>query len=192
MLRDRAREIGGWIVYVNAVGGQDELVFDGGSLVMGPDGEVACRAALLRGGPADRRRRRRAARAEPTPSWPEPPESIYRALVLGLRRLRPEERVPRRRRSGCRAGSTPRSSPRSPPTRSVRRPSARSRCRRRTRVPRASRTPSTSPRGSGSGSTRRRSMRCSTPTGRRSSRCSRAGPRTSPRRTSRRGSAGTC
>jgi NAD+ synthase (glutamine-hydrolysing) len=34
--RDRARETGAWIVYVNAIGGQDELVFDGGSMVVSP------------------------------------------------------------------------------------------------------------------------------------------------------------
>jgi NAD+ synthase (glutamine-hydrolysing) len=39
--RDRARETGAWIVYVNAVGGQDELVFDGGSIVVSPKGELA-------------------------------------------------------------------------------------------------------------------------------------------------------
>ena len=68
VLRARAAETGAWIVYVNAVGGQDELVFDGGSLVVAPDGSVACRAAAVRGGPPgrpDRRRwlRRRAAAA---------------------------------------------------------------------------------------------------------------------------------
>jgi len=86
VLRDRAREFGGWIAYVNAVGGQDELVFDGGSLVMGPDGEVACRAAmfeeeLLIVDIADD-----AARVvgDPSSPWPEEPEDLYRALVLGL------------------------------------------------------------------------------------------------------------
>src|SRR4029077_1312335 len=34
--RARARETGAWIVYVNLVGGQDELVFDGGSIVISP------------------------------------------------------------------------------------------------------------------------------------------------------------
>jgi NAD+ synthase (glutamine-hydrolysing) len=87
VLRDRAQEFGGWIAYVNAVGGQDELVFDGGSLVMGPDGEVASRAAMFEEdllvvdvaddgalvvGDAEAR-------------WPEEPEDVYRALVLGLR-----------------------------------------------------------------------------------------------------------
>src|SRR5436309_1953830 len=42
--RARARETGAWIVYVNAVGGQDELVFDGGSMVVSPDGELAWHA----------------------------------------------------------------------------------------------------------------------------------------------------
>ena len=39
--RERARQTGAWIAYVNAVGGQDELVFDGGSLVVAPDGDRA-------------------------------------------------------------------------------------------------------------------------------------------------------
>src|SRR5205809_1069467 len=45
--RDRALETGAWIVYVNMVGGQDELVFDGGSMVVSPDGEPVWRAALF-------------------------------------------------------------------------------------------------------------------------------------------------
>src|SRR5438309_1068364 len=45
VLRNRARETGAWIVYVNAVGGQDELVFDGGSIVMAPDGTITSSAA---------------------------------------------------------------------------------------------------------------------------------------------------
>ena len=40
VMRERAAEIGLPIVYVNMVGGQDELVFDGGSFVMNADGEV--------------------------------------------------------------------------------------------------------------------------------------------------------
>jgi NAD+ synthase (glutamine-hydrolysing) len=87
VLRDRAREFGGWIAYVNAVGGQDELVFDGGSLVMAPDGEVACRAPmfeehLLVVDVADD-----AARVvgDTDAIWPQDVEGVYRALVLGLR-----------------------------------------------------------------------------------------------------------
>lgn len=41
LLRARAAELGLTIVYVNSVGGQDELVFDGGSLVVNADGQLA-------------------------------------------------------------------------------------------------------------------------------------------------------
>ena len=44
MLAERARESGVCIAYVNMVGGQDELVFDGGSVVLSPTGEVVARA----------------------------------------------------------------------------------------------------------------------------------------------------
>src|SRR5437588_2103373 len=82
--RARARDTGAWIVYVNMVGGQDELVFDGGSMVVSPDGELAWRASMFeedllvvdidtRTSDSDSRR------------WPEGPEEVYRALVLGLR-----------------------------------------------------------------------------------------------------------
>jgi len=40
VVRDRVAETGFTIVYVNLVGGQDELVFDGASFVMSPDGEI--------------------------------------------------------------------------------------------------------------------------------------------------------
>jgi NAD+ synthase (glutamine-hydrolysing) len=43
MLGDRAERADTAIVYVNAVGGQDELVFDGGSLVIGADKRVVAR-----------------------------------------------------------------------------------------------------------------------------------------------------
>ena len=44
VLADRVAETGCAIVYVNQVGGQDELVFDGASLVVGADGEVVASA----------------------------------------------------------------------------------------------------------------------------------------------------
>jgi NAD+ synthase (glutamine-hydrolysing) len=82
VLRERAQETGAWIAYVNAVGGQDELVFDGGSLVMAPDGTVVAWAERFEedllvvsledadvGGPA----------------WPDGPEEVYRAIELGVR-----------------------------------------------------------------------------------------------------------
>ena len=87
VLRARAAESGAWIVYVNAVGGQDELVFDGGSLVMSPDGMVVCRAARfeedllivdldLEAGTFE---------AETRPAWADGPEEVYSAVVLGTR-----------------------------------------------------------------------------------------------------------
>jgi NAD+ synthase (glutamine-hydrolysing) len=45
MVAERARSNGAAFALCNLVGGQDELVFDGGSLVVGPDGEVLARAA---------------------------------------------------------------------------------------------------------------------------------------------------
>jgi NAD+ synthase (glutamine-hydrolysing) len=87
--RDRARETGAWIVYVNAIGGQDELVFDGGSMVVSPQGELAHRAAMfeedllvvdlqrLEGG------RWSAAAEGEARRWPEGPEEVYGALVVG-------------------------------------------------------------------------------------------------------------
>ncbi|HEX2031304.1 MAG TPA: NAD+ synthase [Actinomycetota bacterium] len=87
----RARETGAWIVYVNCVGGQDELVFDGGSMVVSPDGERAWHADAFAEdllvvdipGTGD---------GQPKPPlpddtrepWPEGSEEVYRALVLGL------------------------------------------------------------------------------------------------------------
>jgi NAD+ synthase (glutamine-hydrolysing) len=44
VLADRVTETGCPIVYVNQVGGQDELVFDGASLVMDPRGQVVAAA----------------------------------------------------------------------------------------------------------------------------------------------------
>lgn len=43
-LRARAEDNFCYVVYVNMVGGQDELVFDGRSMVVSPDGEIIARA----------------------------------------------------------------------------------------------------------------------------------------------------
>ena len=78
-----ARRYGVAFAFCNMVGGQDELVFDGQSLVIGPEGEVIGRAAqfeeellvceLPPGPPCPI--------AEPLPELDE----VYEALVLGLR-----------------------------------------------------------------------------------------------------------
>ena len=45
MLTTRAADAACTIIYVNQVGGQDELVFDGGSMVIAPTGEVVAQAS---------------------------------------------------------------------------------------------------------------------------------------------------
>jgi NAD+ synthase (glutamine-hydrolysing) len=45
MIRKRARQYGAHVVYANLVGGQDELVFDGHSLIVAPDGEILAEGA---------------------------------------------------------------------------------------------------------------------------------------------------
>jgi NAD+ synthase (glutamine-hydrolysing) len=89
VVRDRIRETGLPVVYVNLLGGQDELVFDGGSFVMNAAGEVVQRVSPfhesltavdidLIGG-----------KAVPRPAHTEPllseEASVYNALVLGVR-----------------------------------------------------------------------------------------------------------
>ena len=73
------------ILYVNMVGGQDELVFDGGSFVCDEVGKVTHRAhffneELLKVS-FDKRLRLRQGKIAPLPSAEE---SIYQALVLGV------------------------------------------------------------------------------------------------------------
>ena len=48
LVRRRAREAGCALAYVNLVGGQDELVFDGDSIVVAPDGDRARPGAAVR------------------------------------------------------------------------------------------------------------------------------------------------
>ncbi|HVW46735.1 MAG TPA: NAD+ synthase [Solirubrobacterales bacterium] len=84
MFGERAREYGAYFAFVNLVGGQDELVFDGQSLLFGPDGTVLARAAqfeeelLVTEVPAGAGA---APLADPLPDLDE----VYGALELGLR-----------------------------------------------------------------------------------------------------------
>jgi NAD+ synthase (glutamine-hydrolysing) len=109
MLRRRARRAEASLVYLNAVGGQDELVFDGGSMVVKPDGMLLARGPqfeehlsvvdvpLAPGTKAAGARRRRVSlplRARRKGEEEAPPfvtgelglaEEIYSALELALR-----------------------------------------------------------------------------------------------------------
>lgn len=70
---------------MNAVGGQDELVFDGGSMLISPDGDLVQRAAMFDEDLLVVEIDGATAPCEQRPAWPEGPEEVYRALVLGLR-----------------------------------------------------------------------------------------------------------
>ncbi len=81
MLCARAVENGVWLAFCNLVGGQDELVFDGRSALISPEGEVVARAAAfaedlliadIPGGGA-------------LADVPGPEEETNAALTLGLR-----------------------------------------------------------------------------------------------------------
>jgi NAD+ synthase (glutamine-hydrolysing) len=82
--RARARETGAWVVYVNAVGGQDELVFDGGSMVVSPEGEMVARATMFTEDLLVVDIDGDAIEAPARDPWPTGAEEVYRALELGL------------------------------------------------------------------------------------------------------------
>ncbi|MBI3222983.1 MAG: NAD+ synthase [Nitrosomonadales bacterium] len=84
-LRERAAETGMAMVYANMVGGQDELVFDGGSFAMDSKGQLAAQAAqfddallMLEIQPDLSLRGERMA-------LPDDEASVYRALCVGVR-----------------------------------------------------------------------------------------------------------
>ncbi|HSL11263.1 MAG TPA: NAD+ synthase, partial [Actinomycetota bacterium] len=85
VLRDRVAETGAVLVYVNAVGGQDELVFDGGSLVMSADGEIACRSTMFDEDLLVVTIDEDGIRGDARPPWPDDAGEVYGALVLGTR-----------------------------------------------------------------------------------------------------------
>ena len=93
LLAAHARRNGLPVAYCNLVGGQDELVFDGGSMVVGPKGDVIARAAMFSedillceiGGPSG------GGTIAPIPALEE---EIFRALVLGTRDYVEKNRFP--------------------------------------------------------------------------------------------------
>ena len=107
MVADRAREAGSTIALCNMVGGQDELVFDGHSFVVGADGRTIARAAQFEqelllcdlelpvgepasGAPVPLTASLGSSGGEPSPApvrlapVNEPAAEVYAALVTGL------------------------------------------------------------------------------------------------------------
>lgn len=92
MLRARVTESPVWMAYCNLVGGQDELVFDGRSVVVAPGGRIVARAAAFAEGSIIAEVGKQAALAaagrdlEPgaVSATPEGAAEIYQALKLGL------------------------------------------------------------------------------------------------------------
>lgn len=73
------------IVYVNLVGGQDELVFDGGSFAVNEQGEQVARMSAFESQLATVRVDGGTLHDAPHEHTPEPLASMYHAMVLGLR-----------------------------------------------------------------------------------------------------------
>lgn len=91
--RARVAETGLPLVYVNQVGGQDELVFDGASFVLDAEGREAARLPAWVEATACVRFDGKAVSgplAEPADPW----ESLYSALMLGLRDYIGKNRFP--------------------------------------------------------------------------------------------------
>ena len=90
LARERVAETRLPLIYVNLVGGQDELVFDGGSFVIGADGGLGAQAASWQSQVVSTRWRRR-----PGAGWecepaaivqaPTGAEAVYRAMATGVR-----------------------------------------------------------------------------------------------------------
>lgn len=87
--RARVAETGLPLIYVNQVGGQDELVFDGASFALQADGEPAMRMPMFEEALAVSLWERHAGVwrcvEAPMAQWPTGPEEVYHAMVLGLR-----------------------------------------------------------------------------------------------------------
>ncbi len=92
LVQRRARQFSAPLIYVNPVGGQDEVVFDGGSHAADGEGHLLLRAPMFRSwnGYLDLA----ASGTEAIAPMPDELEQIWQALVLGVR-----DYV---RRNGCR------------------------------------------------------------------------------------------
>ncbi len=87
MILKKAREYGLWIIYVNQVGGQDDLIFDGRSFICDPKGKIHFRAPAFREGlfkfDVDLNSKRPPV-APKDPTGEETIKEMYQALLTGL------------------------------------------------------------------------------------------------------------
>jgi len=98
LVRERVAETGLALAYVNQVGGQDELVFDGGSFVVNTTGALACAMPSWTEAVQLTRWRRdgRHYCCEGDAEWIEEPrlQAVYHAMMLGLRDYVRKNRFP--------------------------------------------------------------------------------------------------
>ncbi|MEI8082869.1 MAG: NAD+ synthase, partial [Actinomycetes bacterium] len=85
LCQQRARETGCTVAYVNCIGGQDELVFDGGSMVVRPDGSLAASGPRFVDDLLITTIDDTGAAAGPISQDLDTLDEVYQALVLGLR-----------------------------------------------------------------------------------------------------------
>jgi NAD+ synthase len=98
LARSRVHESGLPLVYLNQVGGQDELVFDGASFVLASDGSLTTVLPSFREAEALVRLERRGNALAPVPGAVAPAhhplEAIYLAMMTGLRDYVNKNRFP--------------------------------------------------------------------------------------------------
>ena len=87
---DRARECGLPLLYINQVGGQDDLIFDGASFVLNEHGDCIAQAAAMAEDSLQTVWEKSPtghwiSTADRMESYPDTTELIYRAAMLGLR-----------------------------------------------------------------------------------------------------------
>jgi NAD+ synthase (glutamine-hydrolysing) len=98
VVRSRVREVRLPVAFVNLIGGQDELIFDGNSFVMDANGEIVRRVPAFTEGLHLVDFRRDGKRLVPIPGeivpYQSDEESVYGALVLGVRDYVGKHRFP--------------------------------------------------------------------------------------------------
>lgn len=94
VVRQRIRETGMSVIYANMVGGQDELVFDGGSFSMDSTGELRSQSALFEAQLSLVDLTVDARPAGEIAVLPELEAGVYRALCLGLKDYIGKNRFP--------------------------------------------------------------------------------------------------